>query len=192
MNPEKLSVIRQLIFSHIQMSEEEWNNWSRMFEIKVFTKNEVLLKPGDICKSIYFVNSGLLRLFFVDKDGEEHSFHFSMENTFAADYESFLKKSASDYGIQALENTQVICISHKMLDQGYAYLKEGQKLGRILAENYFFLFSNKIKSYYTESPLERYQSLEKFFPGILQRIPQHYIASYLNISSVHLSRLKNA
>jgi hypothetical protein len=45
---------------------------------------------------------------------------------------------------------------------------------------------------YTQTPLERYNSLTASFPNIFQRVPQHLIASYLNISSVHLSRLKNA
>ena len=79
-----------------------------------------------------------------------------------------------------------------MLHDGYKKLKNGEKLGRLLAEEYFFLFSEKIRSIYTMSPLERYEDLTKKFPGILQRVPQHYIASYLNISSVHLSRLKNS
>ena len=54
------------------------------------------------------------------------------------------------------------------------------------------IFNDKIKAIYTQSPIERYNNLTENFPNILQRIPQHYIASYLNISSVHLSRLKNS
>lgn len=79
-----------------------------------------------------------------------------------------------------------------MLQKGYTKLRYGEKLGRLLVEDYFFIFSDKIQSIYTQSPLERYNNLTSRFPNIFQRVPQHLIASYLNISSVHLSRLKNA
>ena len=79
-----------------------------------------------------------------------------------------------------------------MLLSGYEILNNGEKLGRLLAEDYFFMFNDKIQAIYTQTPLERYHDLTISFPEIFQRVPQHLIASYLNISSVHLSRLKNA
>ncbi len=184
--------IRNVIAAYIDVSDEEWNIYASNFQLKKFKKNELLLQAGAICKELYFVNSGLLRVFFVDKKGEEHTFHFSLENAFSTDYESFLKKAASNYSIQALENTEVVSISFETLEAGYRNLRDGEKLGRRLAEDYFFLFGNKIRSFYTESPMERYHNMDLVFPGILQRVPQHFIASYLNISSVHLSRLKNS
>jgi len=64
-------------------------------------------------------------------------------------------------------------------------------LGRLLAELYFSFHDDRIKRSYALSPKERYSGIEEIFPGILSRVPQHMIASYLGISSVHLSRLKN-
>tara|TARA_R110002050_G_scaffold250623_1_gene388635 strand:- start:454 stop:882 length:429 start_codon:yes stop_codon:yes gene_type:complete len=141
---------------------------------------------------VFFVVDGMLRMFFVDNKGEEKTFHFSFENTFSADYESFLKKIPSSYSIQALEDTTVVLMSFEMLHDGYKILSNGEKLGRLLAEEYFFIFNDKIQAIYTQSPIVRYNNLTRKYPNILQRIPQHYIASYLNISSVHLSRLKNS
>jgi hypothetical protein len=83
-------------------------------------------------------------------------------------------------------------MSFEILQGGYKKLRNGEKLGRLLAEEYFFIFIDKIQSIYTITPIERYNNLNKKTPKILQRIAQHYIASYLNISSVHLSRLKNS
>ena len=91
-----------------------------------------------------------------------------------------------------MEDVTIVLMSFEMLHDGYKSLRNGEKLGRLLTEEYFFIFNDKIQAIYTQSPIERYNNLTKKFPGILQRIPQHYIASYLNISSVHLSRLKNA
>jgi CRP-like cAMP-binding protein len=192
MTENRLQQIQQVLSSYITITEEEWNLYAPKFTIKHFTKNQMVLSPGSVCKEIYFVNSGLLRVFFVDQKEDEHTFHFSLENTFSADYESFLKKTASNYSIQAMEQTEVVVMSFDALHQGYTILQQGEKLGRKLAEDYFFIFSNKIQSLYTESPLERYNKMNVIFPGIVNRVSQHYIASYLNVSSVHLSRLKNA
>jgi len=187
----ELHQIHNAISSYIDISEKEWNDYSKKFNVKSFQRNELILRSGEICKNVFFINSGILRVFFTDSNGYEQTFHFAIENTFVTDYESFLNKTKSTYSIQALENSETVVMSFNMLHEGYTNLKNGEKLGRKLAEEYFFLFSNKIKSLYTMAPLERYQKMNVVFPGILQRVPQHYIASYLNITPVHLSRLKS-
>ena len=163
-----------------------------MLRIKKIKKKTMILCEGNICKDVFFINSGLLRIYFVDNKGEEKTFHFALENTFASDYKSFLKGLPSNYSIQAIEDTEVLVMSLEMVQGGYQKLKYGEKLGRLIAEDYFFLFNDKIQAIYTQTPLERYHNLTSSFPKIFQRVPQHLIASYLNISSVHLSRLKNA
>ena len=188
----ELENIKTIISNYIEINDQEWTFYSSQFKVQDFKKRELLLSQGSICRDIFFVVKGLLRVFFVDNEGEEKTFHFSFENSFSADYESFLKKIPANYSIQALEDTTVVLMSFDMLHGGYKILENGEKLGRLLAEEYFFIFNDKIPSIYTQSPLERYNNLTQRFPDILQRIPQHYIASYLNISSVHLSRLKNS
>lgn len=188
----KLENIKKLISNYIEISDEEWIAYASKLYIQQIEKKQTILSQGEICRDVFFVVDGLLRVFFVDDQLEEKTFHFSFENTFSADYESFLKKTPSNYSIQALEDTTIILMSYEMLQDGYKSLRNGERLGRLLAEEYFFIFNDKIQAMYTLSPLERYNKLIKTFPDILQRIPQHYIASYLNISSVHLSRLKNA
>ncbi len=190
MNP-KLSKIQIAIKSLIEISNEEWDSYSAMFSTRQYRKKEVLLQSGKICDNIFFINKGLLRIFFLDKDGNESTFYFSQENDFAVDYESFLNSTPAIYTIEAMEDTQVVHMSHKMVVDGYKKLRYGEKLGRLLAEKYFIIFSRKIQNIYTKTPYERYELMNTQFPNIRQRVPQHYIASYLNISSVHLSRLIN-
>ena len=184
--------IHRVISSYIEINDAEWTNYSSMFRIKTFKKKEIILNAGTVCREVLFVDSGLLRIYFADKEGNEKTFHFSQENSFATDYESFLNRTPSNYSIQAMENSTVIIMSYEMLHSGYKTLRFGEKLGRKLAEDYFFMLSDKIQSIYTQSPMERYNNMNEKFPKILQRVPQHYIASYLNVSSVHLSRLKNS
>jgi len=188
----EIEQIRRVISGYIDFNEEEWEQYASMFRVRKVAKKAVLLNEGAVCRDVFFVCSGLLRIYFIDHHGEEKTFHFSLENTFATDYESLLKVVPAHYSIQAMEDTTVVLMSLEMLQSGYQILQNGEKLGRLLAETYFFLLSDKIRAIYTQSPLERYNSMNTAYPGIVQRIPQHYLASYLNISSVHLSRLKHS
>jgi CRP-like cAMP-binding protein len=184
--------IRQVLSSYIEISDEEWREYVSMLKVKVFKKRTTILCEGHICKEVLFINSGLLRIYFVDNNEDEKTFHFALENTFATDYKSFLTEIPATYSIQAMEDTEVFVMSLEMIQNGYQKLRFGEKLGRLLAEHYFFMYNDKIQAIYTQSPLERYHNLTSSFPNIFQRVPQHLIAAYLNISSVHLSRLKNA
>ncbi|MCK5638459.1 MAG: Crp/Fnr family transcriptional regulator [Flavobacteriaceae bacterium] len=186
-----LSKIKIAIQSLIEINSKEWEYYSAMFNTRQYKKKEVLLQSGKICDNIFFIDKGLLRIFFMDKDGNESTFYFSQENDFAVDYESFLNRTPSNYTIEAMEDTQVVLMSYKMVVDGYKKLRYGEKLGRLLSEKYFIIFSRKIQNIYTKTPYERYELMNAQFPNIRQRVPQHYIASYLNISSVHLSRLIN-
>jgi CRP-like cAMP-binding protein len=182
----------QVISSYIEITDQEWTSYSSMLGVKKIKKKTRLLSEGTLCKEMFFINSGLLRIYFVDNNGEEKTFHLALENTFPADYQPFLKGSPSNYSIQAMEDTEVFVPSLEMGQGGYQKLQQGEKLGRRIAEDYFMMFNDKIQAIYAQTPLEHYKDLMLSFPNIFQRVPQHFIASYLNISAVHLSRLKNA
>jgi CRP-like cAMP-binding protein len=184
--------MHQVISSYIEIIDEEWTSYSSMLGVRKIKKKTTLLSEGTLCKEVLFLSKGFLRIYFVENKGEEKTFHFALENTFATDYKSFLKGVPSNYSIQAMEDTEVFVMSLEMVQGGYQKLQQGEKLGRRIAEDYFMMFNDKIQAIYTQTPLERYKDLTLSFPNIFQRVPQHFIASYLNISAVHLSRLKNA
>ena len=100
-------------------------------------------------------------------------------------------KRPSVYSLQALEDTSVIVMPRSIIEWGYQELREGDKLGRLIAEYYFFYQDTRIKNMFALTPKERYDSIAEVFPNIHNRVPQHMIASYLGITPVHLSRLKN-
>jgi CRP-like cAMP-binding protein len=127
-----------------------------------------------------------------DKEGSEHTIHFALENQFIADYSSFIQQQPSLYTLQALEETEVVIMPRSAVDWGYKNLKEGDKLGRLIAEFYFIYQDNRIKNQYARSAKERYDTITEVFPNIHNRVPQHMIASYLGITPVHLSRLKKS
>ena len=186
-----LNQIKSVMSALINFSNDEWEVYSKLFRVEHFKKKDLILNQGTIPKGIYFINKGITRAFYTDRNSEEKTFHFGIENTFVTEYKSLLQQMPATFSIQAMEDTEVVIMSYDQVHYGYNFLQFGDRLGRLLAEHYFFIFNDKIADVYTKTPLERYDKLKVELPSVFKRIPQHYIASYLNITPVHLSRLKN-
>ena len=184
--------IRQVMKSMISISEEELNEFLSKAITKTFKRHEIISRPNAVPNEIYFINKGLIRVLITDNEGTEHTIHFALENQFIADYSHFIQKQPSLYSLQAVEETEVIVLPRSAIEWGYKHLREGQKMGRLIAEFYFIYQDDRIKNLYARTPKQRYDSITEVFPNIHNRVPQHMIASYLGITPVHLSRLKKA
>lgn len=182
--------LRQVMKQMINVSEEELNNFISQAFTKTFKRQEIISEPNVVPNDIFFINKGLIRILVVDNEGIEHTIHFALENQFIADYSNFIKAKPSLYTLQAVEATEVVVLPRVAIEWGYNNLKEGQKMGRLIAEFYFIYQDDRIKNMYARTPKQRYDSITEVFPNIHNRVPQHMIASYLGITSVHLSRLK--
>ncbi|MDX1936472.1 MAG: Crp/Fnr family transcriptional regulator [Flavihumibacter sp.] len=187
-----MNEIKQAIKQMITVSEEEMEGFLSKAVKKTFRRLEILSRPDIVPNEIFFINKGLIRTLVTDGKGIEHTIHFALENQFIADYSNFIQKTRSIYSLQALEETEVIILPRASIEWGYNHLKEGQKMGRLIAEFYFIYKDDRIKNMYARTPKQRYDSITDVFPNIHNRVPQHMIASYLGITPVHLSRLKKA
>ncbi len=184
--------LSQAIHQMIRISATELTSLLSQCISKTFKKQATLSRPSAIPNEIFFINKGIIRVIITDNDGIEHTIHFALENQFIADYSCFMLKEPSLYILQAIEETEVVVMPRAAIEWGYKNLKEGDKLGRLIAEYYFIYQDNRIKNLYARTPKERYDSITDVFPNIHNRVPQHMIASYLGITPVHLSRLKKA
>lgn len=174
----------------IDITDDELSLFLARTSIKNIKMKTIVNSANKIMNEIYFINSGLFRVFITDNEGTEHTIHFALENQFISDYTSFLLKSPSHSSIQALENMEVVVIDRETIEWGYQFLKEGQKLGRLIAEYYFIYQDTRIVNQYALTPKQRYDAIATVFPNIHNRAPQYMIASYLGITPIHLSRLK--
>lgn len=184
--------IKSAIRSMVSVAENELNKLLSECHVMHFKRNEILSYPGEIPQAVFFVNRGIIRVTVTDNEGNEHTIHFALENQFISDYSSFIQKQPALYALQALEDTEVVVMPRKTIEWGYINIKEGDRLGRLIAEYYFIYQDNRIKNLYARTPKERYDSINEVFPNIHNRVPQHMIASYLGITPVHLSRLKKS
>jgi len=184
---DKLSGAMQ---SMINTSPEELAPFLEACFVLQAKRNEFFSIPDRVPDSVFFINHGLIRVFLYDEKGNDQTIHFALEGNFIADYANFILQKPSNYYLQATEPTEVVVLPRAAIDWGYKNLKEGQKLGRLIAEYYFIYQDERIKNNYLRTPKERYDTITDIFPDIHNRVSQRHIASYLGITPIHLSRLK--
>lgn len=152
-------------------------------------KKFALVSEGKVAQEIYFINQGCLRLFY-NKDGEEVTAFIFLENLFAAALDSLLQQIPSQQNLETLEDSELLVISRENLERIYAHSTNFQVMGRRIAEQRFINAQRILSSYILDSPEERYQKLLTSQPEWFQRVPQHYIASFLGITPVSMSRIR--
>jgi CRP-like cAMP-binding protein len=168
----------------------EWNRFGHFFKRQEISARTVLLREGEISKKAYYIEQGCIRLWF-NNHGRDVTFQFFFEGQAVSSVESFRKGQPSLFTIESIEPCTIHIISKKnfqaILDKTPSIQRgiEDQTFQRLVF--YQRLFLSRIK----DNPRRRYQELIKDYPNILQRVPQHYIASYLGITPVSLSRIRN-
>ncbi len=152
-------------------------------------KHELLLRAGEVCRTITFVQSGCLRLFY-NADGVENTVQFFCENTWHTDFLSYLTGQPTIENTQALEPCDVIQFSRVELEQLYLRYPSFERLGRISAENAFVSLAARNTMLTNQTPEARYRQLCHDRPELLRRVPQYHIASFLGIKPETLSRIR--
>lgn len=180
-----------VIASMISMSDIEKEELIKRTEIVTFNKHDIIRKQGDLVEEVYFVEKGIIRFTTLDKKGKSHTIHFASENQFSTDYTAFLNSSNSIYTVEALEDTKLSKMSKTNVDWLFGKVEEGEKFGRIILDHHYQYLENRVLDKQILTPKERYDKMSIVFPGIHQRVPQYMVASYIGVSKVHLSRLKN-
>ena len=174
----------------LKKDKSNWEKYRNLFQEREIPAKTTLLNEGEISQYIYFIKKGCLRLWF-NNDGKDITFQFFFENQAVASLESFIEKKPSLFSLESIEPSKVVIISKKgidILNHHYPDLKAGfQNLIFQRLSNYTKLFLSRIK----DNPKKRYQDLLKNHPEIILRVPQHYIASYLGITPISLSRIRN-
>lgn len=159
------------------------------FERAVFKKRHLVQPAGKVANAVYFVESGCLRL-FCSKEGVDRTTYFFTEHMFAGTYDSFLSRRPSLIAIEALEETRVLVLSYAALEELYRVFPKMNEFVRKSIEQRFVVLHDLFTAYLLNSPEERYLTLLKERPELVQRIPQHHIASFLGVTPVSLSRIR--
>ncbi len=178
------------LIDQLKKDKTKWANVQHMFTKREVPSKTILLHEGEISTHLFFIKKGCLRIWF-NKDGKDITFQFFLEGQGVASIDSFLSNQPSMFTIESIEPSVLMTLSKdnfEQLQQFYPGLKDGfQEILFQRFRNYASLFLSMIK----DSPRQRYENLITNQPEIIKRIPQHYIASYLGITPISLSRIRN-
>ena len=152
-------------------------------------KNKDLQPIGHTCKTIYFIKQGVARIYYF-KDGIDITERFFFENSIIARVESLFTGKPSRKAIQVLEDAEIIAINSTQLFKLYDTYPEIERLFRKIFEAAYVETVNRIEGMQFHSAEERYNALLNEAPNVLLRVPLKYVASFLGITQVSLSRIR--
>ncbi len=153
----------------------------------------ILLEEGKISQQYIFIEKGCVRLFF-NNNGDDKTVQFFFENEGLSSFDSFVNNIPSLFTIETIEPSVIYLLPKQYVIQLMDELSHESNFAQMvlqLSAQRQLHYMNEFVSFIRDTPEQRYQNLLADRPHIIQRVPQHYIASYLGVSTVHLSRIKS-
>jgi CRP-like cAMP-binding protein len=172
-----------------QLSKEAEEAIVGLSNIITIKKNKDLQSIGHTCKTIYFVNKGVARIYYY-KDGIDITEGFYFENDIIARVESLFTGKPSRKAIQILEDAEMVAIDANALFKLYDKFPEIERLFRKIFEAKYVDTVNRIEGIQFHTAEERYKALLNEANDVLKKVPLKYVASYLGITQVSLSRIR--
>lgn len=181
--------IIQSIQALVRLNPDEEKAFLDILMVRKLKKKEFLLREGDVCGSISFINEGCMRLFY-NVEGVENTFQFFFGDNWYTDYASFLTGAPSHENLQALEASEVVQFRRADALELFDRYPIFDRVGRIMAERAYLSLSKLNQMLTNETPQQRYLNLIKQRPDVVERIPQRHIASFLGVKPESLSRIR--
>jgi CRP-like cAMP-binding protein len=185
-----VQALRNYLTSKATFTEAELEQFEATAIVKKLKRREYLLRSGEVCHHMAFVERGCLRLYRTDDAAEEHILRFAIENWWITDAESFRTGLPAIGSIDALEDTQVLLWSKENFELLKREIPTFGALENQLAGRNLDAQVNRLYATISHTAEERYHAFVQAFPDFYRRIPLHMIASYLGVSRETLSRIR--
>jgi CRP-like cAMP-binding protein len=191
-NSGQRSILKQLIQSFGEIAKISREGEEAFLSIalqKDVPKNEVLLREGNLCNQIYFIEKGTARTFYY-RDGKDITYWIATEGEFVGSMASFFSRTPSNKYVETLENSVLWVFDYYKLENLYSKSKELERMGRLFASYGIAVLEKKFDDYHFLTAKERYTRLLERRADILQKVPLGIVASYLGITQETLSRIR--
>ena len=188
-NHESAQSLIYKLNAFMKLNEDSVNSILEITELVHVNKGSLVQDIGKSCKNLYFINEGSLRIFYL-KDGNDITESFEFEGSFVARGESLLTMKPSNKGIESIEDSQLLQINTPKLFALFATNLELERVFHKIIEQAYIQQINRLESLQFHSAEQRYALLLQENPKAIQRIPLKFIASFLGITQVSLSRIR--
>jgi len=185
-----LEYIRQFISQHIELTEEEFQLLASKLHPVSFDKKTKLVDIGEVATTVYFVLKGISRRYFF-RGKQEVITHLVKEGGLMGSIISFLTGEPSRYILETIEPVTALAISKADLEELFSSDKKWEKFGRKIITAFFLQTEYRNLDNIRYSTRERFINFMKQNPDLILRVPQKYLASYLEIQPETFSRLKH-
>jgi len=180
----------QKLNEKILFSEEEQSIIKGYLTTKKIRRKQYLLQEGDVCKTLAFVEKGALKEYTVDEKGAEHILQFALEGWIISDLYSFMTGEPATYNIEAIEDSEVVLITKSAQEEIFKKVPKYETYSRMQITGAYLAMQKRVNSLISLSLEERYLYFTSLYPTIVQRVPQHMIASYLGLTPETVSRIR--
>lgn len=188
---ETMKPFQEYLSKFINLSEEEFNHFIIPYiKIRNFEKREIITKGGEVENYFNFILKGLIRKYYL-KGKEEINTQISVEGHIIHSQESFHSRTPSEYFIEAIEPSTILSITYKNLESIFEKTKKMEHLGRLVITHTMMIKDRWQSQLVKMTPRERFLNFVAKNPKLIQRVPQKYLASYLNIKAETFSRFKH-
>lgn len=174
----------------IDLNEQEIQAVNRYIRPVNLKKKEYLLEAGQVCRGLYFVEKGCLRMFFINDKSVEQIVQFALDGWWMADHFSFMDCKPSEYYIQAIEKSEVLSIDSSVFEQLLADVPRMERYFRIIMQRALAASQVRTRLMFEMTKEEFYQHFATSFPEFVQRVPQYMVASYLGLTPEYVSELR--
>jgi CRP-like cAMP-binding protein len=194
MNPNTTSSFLDDFRQYFMLDDDKWHEYTSCFKRMEVPAKTFLLREGEVAKNVYLIEKGCIRVWF-NNEGKDMTFQFFFENSTVSSLESFRKNIPSYLYVETLEPSVLWYIGKQDVEGIIAEVSHIPVLREKIMEAMFsrtLHYMQHFFSFIRDTPKQRYLNLVQENPQIILRVPQHYIASYLGVSTVHLSRIKSS
>jgi CRP-like cAMP-binding protein len=185
-----LDTLRQYVSGYTVLTNEDFALLSQVLEIRNFDRKQQLIRAGEIENYLNFMVKGLARKYFL-KGKEEVITQIAREKDMISSSVSYLSGAPSDYIIETLEPSTFLSLSRNNLEQLYKESPRIERLGRLIITHFFLQKEEWENECVRLSTRERFIRFVQGNPDLMHRVPQKYLASYLNMKPETFSRLKS-
>ena len=173
-----------------KLTEDEQSRLASITQEVRIKKRQFIYQPGYICGYSNYVVQGAFRSFYIDAEGKEHTVQIAVEDWFVSDFYSYITQTPATLYVEALEDSRILRMDYKDIEGLCREVHALSEYFRRSTERAFAFSRKRALSGISMSAEERYLEFLDRYPGIIQRIPQRHIASYLGMSAEFLSKIR--
>lgn len=182
--------LADLLKAYVPFTHDELNEILSHFTKEDVPKNELLVREGQICRKLYFVEKGIGRSYYLKEDGKEVTQWFFGQGVFMSSVDSFFNRSQSYYYLEVLEDSILFSITLDRIDLLLSRYHKMETLVRLISIDMLTKVVSKLNAIQFQTARERYDYMISEFPDISYRVPLGHIASYLGMTQETLSRIR--